>query len=343
MFGMKKVSSSAYSPSTQGSIERYNKFMHASLRKLLNTKKNWNDYLAPIQFTYNSTISKGHDFSPSFLYFCHEPSSMFDLNLDIKLDQVNFNSRYNLQEFINQALYARQIAKDNIIENQATMKQYFDKKTKNIKYKINDIVLLHNTRNTYDLPRKLSQNFLGPFYIHEVLPNNAYRLRHFATGKQVKFPVNSRRLKLAHLPSESRIRSLIPNRIDEQVAQAIRENQLDNQPYIPPGNEILEEEVVNDQPEINVDNGNQDENEAIITNTPSQSQGNTPLIDVSVTKVIRLVLNKHGRWYHCLFSDDKQGFLHYNERDRIPKDMRDEIHSKFTWKMKRKIKNKSHK
>ena len=165
IFGMKKVSSSSYAPMSQGSIENHNKFIHASLRKLLNTKKNWNDYLAPIQYTYNSTISKGHDFSPSFLYFCHEPSSMFDLNLDIPLDTVNFNSRYNLQEFINQALYARQIAKSNIVESQAEMKQYFDKKAKNIKYEVNDIVLLHNTRNTYDLPRKLSQNFLGPFYI----------------------------------------------------------------------------------------------------------------------------------------------------------------------------------
>ena len=137
---------------------------------------------------------------------------------------------------------------------------------------------------------------------------------------------------------------MIPNKIDEQVAQAIRENQLDDQPYTPPGNEILEEEVVNDQPDIeNIENGHQEENDAIITNTPGQSQGNTPLIDVTVTKVIKLVLNKHGRWYHCLFSDDKRGFLHYNERDRIPKDMRDEIHSKFTWKMKRKTKNKSSK
>ena len=87
----------------------------------------------------------------------------------------------------------------------------------------------------------------------------------------------------------------------------------------------------------------EEENEAIITNTPGQSQGNTPIIDVTVTKVIKLVLNRHGRWYHCLFSDNKEGFLHYNERHRIPEIMRNEIHSKFTWKMKRKIKNKSNK
>ena len=235
MFNMRKISSSSYAPSTQGSIERFNSFVHASLRRLLKTRSDWPSHLPAVQFAYNSTISKGHQFCPSFIYFCHESSSLLDLNLDVALENVNFNARFNLQEFINQAHYARELVKENILTSQASMKEYFDRTAKNIKYELNDLVLLHNTRSTHAQPKKLSQNFLGPFFIHEVLPNNAYRLVHFESGKTLKFPVNGRRLKLAHLPSESRIRSALPNRINNDIAQRIRERARGDDEYTPPG------------------------------------------------------------------------------------------------------------
>ena len=61
--------------------------------------------------------------------------------LCIAVEKVNFNARFSLQEFINQAHYAREIVRKNILESQAEMKRYFDKSAKNIKYELNDLVL----------------------------------------------------------------------------------------------------------------------------------------------------------------------------------------------------------
>ena len=271
------------------------------------------------------------------------------------MEKVNFNARFSLQEFINQAHYARELVRKNILESQAEMKRYFDKTAKNIKYELNDLVLLHNTRTTHGSPKKLSQSYLGPFFIHRVLPNNAYRLVHYQTGQELRFPVNGRRLKLAHLPSESRVRSNIPNRIDPSVAQNVMDRRQNNEHYVPPGGEEIEfHDEDKDTSQNHGGNESQENEENNIQNSEDEShseeqedneligtsQNDKSLPDVSVTKIINVLKNRQGRWYFCRFSDGKDMYLHHDERNRIPQSMRDEYHNNFTWKNKKKKKKK---
>ena len=70
-------------------------------------------------------------------------------------------------------------------------------KSTNNKLKIGDKVLLHRTDLQNNLSAKLMEKWIGPFYIHNVLPNNVYKLRNM-DGKIIKGVIHGNRLKLFH-------------------------------------------------------------------------------------------------------------------------------------------------
>ena len=79
----------------------------------------------------------------------------------------------------------------------------------------------------------------------------------------------------------------------------------------------------------------QSDNELIGQASQSQS-----IPDVKVTKILKLLTNREGKWYHCLFSDGLSGFIHAKHKYTIPQAMRDAYHEKYTWTNKRKSKKK---
>ena len=70
-----------------------------------------------------------------------------------------------------------------------------DNLQKVVRFKIGDPVLLYQSQLRGK--RKLEDRWKGPYYIHEVLENGAYKLR-TAEDKILKVPVNSERLKHYH-------------------------------------------------------------------------------------------------------------------------------------------------
>jgi hypothetical protein len=89
----------------------------------------------------------------------------------------------------------RMFALDNIIKRQQTVKKYFNKSVKNVKFKVNQKVLLwdstHADRGRHSKFQKL---WLGPFKITFVLGTNAYILK-YLQERLLSYNTNGSHLK----------------------------------------------------------------------------------------------------------------------------------------------------
>ena len=84
-------------------------------------------------------------------------------------------------------------AKQQILESQEYSKQRFDRRIpKQIPLKIGDKVWLERKIHSH----KFAPKWLGPYYIHEVLNNSAYRLQHIHDGIVLPNTYHGTRLKL---------------------------------------------------------------------------------------------------------------------------------------------------
>ena len=66
---------------------------------------------------------------------------------------------------------------------------------KEIKFQIEDKVLYFKAAQDQSHSGKLNQKWKGPYYIHDVLPHGAYKIRNLEGGI-VKTPINGNLLKL---------------------------------------------------------------------------------------------------------------------------------------------------
>jgi hypothetical protein len=84
---------------------------------------------------------------------------------------------------------------DTIYQAQQVQKKRHDADLNEISFKIGDLVLLYQSQLRGK--QKLQERWKGPYYVHEVLKNGAYKLR-MIEGKILKIPVNAERLKQYH-------------------------------------------------------------------------------------------------------------------------------------------------
>ena len=86
-------------------------------------------------------------------------------------------------------------ARENIEKGQEQQKSRH--KEKLVKLKIGDKVLVYRTNLQTNFSAKLEEKWIGPYYIHDVLQRNVYKLRNL-DGKLVKNVIHGNRLKLFH-------------------------------------------------------------------------------------------------------------------------------------------------
>ena len=77
---------------------------------------------------------------------------------------------------------------------QKRRKSYYDSKLKKKSFRVNDHVLLYDSRYL-DFPGKFQLRWQGPYKVMEVFPNGSIQLQDFE-GKQLATRINGNRLKL---------------------------------------------------------------------------------------------------------------------------------------------------
>jgi len=195
------VLASAYHPQTNGLVERFNKTLCQSLAKYVQQfEEDWDIFIPSILFAYRTMRHNTTKHEPFFLTYGRMPLLPVEFQLpsypvdDESTDNLLLRRLYSLITKLPNALSK---ARHFIQKSQQESKARHDSQLKSITgYHTADRVWLHDTqRKEKSHSHKLSPKWIGPFQIHTVLQNDAYRLCPLDDPTPLPHTFHSSRLK----------------------------------------------------------------------------------------------------------------------------------------------------
>ena len=343
IFSVHRVKTSSYHPASNSKCEKFNAFINKSLRTMVDdSQENWPELIPGIMMAYRSTPARGTNFSPYFLCFAKEMTTPIETQINPDLTEVAPNYRDTLKSFIDNVRVARQIAHENILRNQQHMKQYYDRKATPPKYKLGDMVWLHDPTTPVGFSRKLKPRWRGPYRISEIGPNATYRLRHYTTDLPTNTLINAQRIKPAFLPWESRIRREDPDNRglqrnpqaapppqNERQKKPTAATQLRNNNILPPAAQQSENNNTRNNNKSGQGKYHNTHSEIHKPATPATQQ--QPNSQLKVEKVVDLKLANKIRWYRVKLKG-LPGFPWYRHGSiEIPQKLVEECLKTRTW------------
>lgn len=187
---------SAYHPQANGLVERFNKTLSEMLGKFADEfAANWDEYIPQVLFAYRTTKHRTTKFTPYRLVYGKEAILPIDLQvLPQEIDLTNKDALLDRVLKMIEVSEIREEARQNIKKAQEKYKGRYDETVKEETFEIGDKVLKHIGSYTNRKDVKLRNKWQGPYYIHQVLLNGAYKLRNLE-GKVLTTPVNGNNLK----------------------------------------------------------------------------------------------------------------------------------------------------
>lgn len=185
--------SSAYRPSSNGLVERFNGTIGNCLRTFADKKpKTWDIYLPAITFALNNTVSQTMGYSPFFLAYGQNPSTSVEAAI---LPEDTKPVIQHVTDMIMSQDHARQEAEKSILKQQKKRKERYDKAVKGSNIEITDIVYMDIPRFLHTSEsKKLQPLFMGPYLVVE-RSRTAAKLRNLKTGLLLAKSVHIDRLK----------------------------------------------------------------------------------------------------------------------------------------------------
>lgn len=193
----------AYRPQSNGSIERSHHVLWEYLKQFVDKNSEWDQHLKLATFSYNTSVHESTQYTPHELVFgkiARAPTS------DPPLGNSGETYSNYLTNLYNRLRETQEIARDNLMHAKERSKTYYDKKQRTTTYRTGDFVYLLKEPNK----NKLGDQYVGPFVISEILPNNNARI---ALGKDKFRVVHIDKLKLcksARAPLQSRHKTPTP-------------------------------------------------------------------------------------------------------------------------------------
>ena len=173
--------SSPYHPQTNGLVERFNRTLCEILAKVVEKENRWDNYIEEALFAYRTRKQSTTQVTPFFLTYGREaklPIEEINKQKIFNRDINKIGSRYKRQYEIINLQEKRREVKHRIEDTQKKQKDKFDQQIKKEKiFKIGDKVLLKEAYKEKQWSGKLSQNWKGPYYIHEVYGKGAYKVK----------------------------------------------------------------------------------------------------------------------------------------------------------------------
>ncbi|UYV64395.1 K02A2.6-like [Cordylochernes scorpioides] len=177
----------SYHPQTNGQTERMNRTLADMMAMYIDERhQNWDEILPFVTFAYNSSIQDTTGYSPYFLIHGREPLTFLDSTFDMpELSKYKDYDEYvsNLLEIIEDA---KEISTSKTIARQNKSKQLYDRTHREVKYAINDLVLIWTPIRKVGRADKLQRRYVGPYQIlRQTSPVN-YEVIEIAEGKRKK-------------------------------------------------------------------------------------------------------------------------------------------------------------
>ncbi|CAF2977846.1 unnamed protein product, partial [Rotaria sp. Silwood2] len=140
LIGYNHIFSCVYHPQTNGMVERFNATFVPQIAKLQDRENNnWDEFLSPVVFAYNTGIHATTGYSPFKLQYGRDPR----LPTDEPSTSFIFNKPQDYYEQLKKnLLIMQQQTRDNVNSRQQRYKTRYDKQRADPHYEINDLVLV---------------------------------------------------------------------------------------------------------------------------------------------------------------------------------------------------------
>jgi transposase InsO family protein len=199
--GVKYINSSSYYPQGNGKVDSTNKNLVRIIKRLIEDKpRQWHTLLTYALWADHTTTKVSTGFIPFHLVYGQEsilPTELELSSLRLMLQVEELNSS-NMSQRMNALLALeeqRKFSLDNIKKKQQTVKIYFNKSDKDVKFNVNEKVLLWDSTHAYrERHSKFQKLWLGPFKIAFFLGTNSYILKDLQE-RLFSYSTNSSHLK----------------------------------------------------------------------------------------------------------------------------------------------------
>ncbi|UYV67231.1 K02A2.6-like, partial [Cordylochernes scorpioides] len=174
MCKIKHCFTTSYHPQTNGLTGRLNRTLINMLSMYVNTdQKNWDEILPFFTHAYNTTIQETTGYSPFFLMFGREPTSLLDdRNISVDIDKDDYDEY--IKHHLDKINRTRKLVINNTIKTQERMKGNYDKKHMERSYEPGELVAVWTPIRKIGKCEKLLRKYFGPYRILKKLSNVNY-------------------------------------------------------------------------------------------------------------------------------------------------------------------------
>ena len=172
-----KLQTSAYFPSCNGLVERFNRTIVNMLAMFVQEQQNdWDLYIPWVLFAYRTAVNVSTHYSP--FYLLHGYDATYPMDIELRLLNETFNNKEKFVEFMAERVAtAREVAVKNlaVIDNQLMEK--YRKLPKLPHYNIGDLVLVYDPTTPPGTNPKLMRRWTGPYRILKRFSNVNYEVK----------------------------------------------------------------------------------------------------------------------------------------------------------------------
>ena len=173
MLGIKTKLSTTFHPQTDRQTERMNQELEQYLQFFIeHRQKDWPEWMAAVEFAINNKVHTATKVSPFMANYGREMRMGGDIRRKGKVESAT--------EFVQRMKKVHEEAEAALRKTQEEMKKYADRSRKKMEeWKKGDQVLL-STKNLVFKERpskKLTERYVGPYAIEEVVSSNAVKLQ----------------------------------------------------------------------------------------------------------------------------------------------------------------------
>ena len=173
MLGIKTKLSTTFHPQTDRQTERMNQELEQYLQFFIeHRQKDWPEWMAAVEFAINNKVHTATKVSPFMANYGREMRMGGDIRRKGKVESAT--------EFVQRMKKVHEEAEAALRKTQEEMKKYADRSRKKMEeWKKGDQVLLSTKNLVFKerLSKKLTERYVGPYAIEEVVSSNAVKLQ----------------------------------------------------------------------------------------------------------------------------------------------------------------------